>query len=232
VYHHYFLLWPPLLVTPTTHVDEQLLLRECVSGIPSRSAWPWSVLKISTHWAVSNKLGALAEWIKWVEHLPSKCEALSSNSSTTKKQQQFARHWWLMSIILATQEIEIRSIKVWSQPRQIVLQNLSQKTFQKKGMVDRPWVQTPILQKKKHRLGATAKTSKRPELRSRHLGLFSVANNTISHTWWVYKEKMVTLVHGSGPRLRGHIWWWSSYWQNLEVAQGTTWQETESMPET
>jgi hypothetical protein len=31
-----------------------------------------------------------------------------------------ARHWWLMPIILATQEAEIRKIMVQSHPRQIV----------------------------------------------------------------------------------------------------------------
>jgi hypothetical protein len=38
-----------------------------------------------------------------------------------------SRYWWLMPVILATQEAEIRRIKVQSQPQQIVCETLSQK---------------------------------------------------------------------------------------------------------
>jgi hypothetical protein len=39
---------------------------------------------------------------------------------TCLKKQKVAGHWWLMPVILATQEVEIRRIAVRSQPRQIV----------------------------------------------------------------------------------------------------------------
>jgi hypothetical protein len=60
----------------------------------------------------------------------------------------------LMPEILATQEAEIRRIKIWSQPGQIVHKTLSQKNLSQKrgwwnGSRCRPWVQTPVLQKKK-----------------------------------------------------------------------------------
>jgi hypothetical protein len=51
-----------------------------------------------------------------------------------------ARLWWLTPIILATQEAEIRRIKVQSEPRKIVHGTLSQKkSITKKELVE--WVQ-------------------------------------------------------------------------------------------
>jgi hypothetical protein len=41
------------------------------------------------------------------------------------KEKQGSRHRWLTPAILATQEAEIRRIKVQSQPRQIVQETLS-----------------------------------------------------------------------------------------------------------
>jgi hypothetical protein len=44
-----------------------------------------------------------------------------------------ARCWWLTPGILATQEAEIRRIKVWSQPRQIVHETISWKNPSQKS---------------------------------------------------------------------------------------------------
>jgi hypothetical protein len=41
------------------------------------------------------------------------------------KECHSTRRWWLMPVILATQEAEIRRIKVQSQPGQIVFETLS-----------------------------------------------------------------------------------------------------------
>jgi hypothetical protein len=64
--------------------------------------------------------------------------------SKKQQQQQKSQRRWLVPIILATQEAEIRRIEVWSQARQIVCKTLSWKTHHKK----RSWVQAPVLQKK------------------------------------------------------------------------------------
>jgi hypothetical protein len=61
--------------------------------------------------------------------------------------------WLFIPVILATQEAEIRRIKVQSQPKQIVLKILSPKYPSKKGLV-RPWVQDPVpQQQQKKKLG-------------------------------------------------------------------------------
>jgi hypothetical protein len=63
-----------------------------------------------------------------VEHLPSKCEALSSNSSTAKKEKkiQSGPVQWLKPGILSTLEEEIKRITVQVQPGQEVREILSQ----------------------------------------------------------------------------------------------------------
>jgi hypothetical protein len=58
-----------------------------------------------------------------VEHLPSKCEALTSNPSTTKEKTRVGQQW-LTPVILATQEAEIQRIEIRSQPMPIVPETL------------------------------------------------------------------------------------------------------------
>jgi hypothetical protein len=67
-----------------------------------------------------------------------------------------ARHWWLTPVILAIQEAVIRRIVVPSQPRQInsSWDSILKKSHHKKkdwwsGSRYRPWVKTPVLEKKK-----------------------------------------------------------------------------------
>jgi hypothetical protein len=54
-----------------------------------------------------------------------------------KKEEEEAECWWLIPIILATQEAKIKRITVQDQPKQIVLETLSQKhpTQRKVGKV-------------------------------------------------------------------------------------------------
>jgi hypothetical protein len=54
-----------------------------------------------------------------------------------------AKHRWLTPAILATQEAEIRRILVRSQPRQIVLETLSQKKPSQKGLAE--WLKVKAL---------------------------------------------------------------------------------------
>jgi hypothetical protein len=55
--------------------------------------------------------------VQAVEHLPSTCKALSSNSNSAKKKKK-AWAWWLTPVILATQEDKMERIMVRGQSRQ------------------------------------------------------------------------------------------------------------------
>jgi hypothetical protein len=85
--------------------------------------------------------------------------------------------WWLISVVLATLDAEIRRIVTWSQPRQTVRETLSQKNpIQKRAggvaQGSRPWVQTPVLQNKQ-----VIKCSNIEELKG----------------WWLFREPSLTL---------------------------------------
>jgi hypothetical protein len=51
-----------------------------------------------------------------------------------------ARHQWLMPVILAVQEAEIRRIMAQSQPRQTVRDPILEKPIAKKGLLEWPKV--------------------------------------------------------------------------------------------
>jgi hypothetical protein len=86
---------------------------------------------------------------------PCHSSKFSSLSPTlfSREKKLFVPCGWLMPVILATQETEIRRITVWSQPGETQSQK---KPMRKKvwwgGSMCRPWVQTPVPQKKKKKL--------------------------------------------------------------------------------
>jgi hypothetical protein len=63
----------------------------------------------------------------------------------------FAGRWWLTHVILATQEAEIRRIEVQSQPRQIVLEPLSQKYSSQKRTSGVAWSVGPEFKPRYHK---------------------------------------------------------------------------------
>jgi hypothetical protein len=101
-----------------------------------------------------------------------------------------AHRQWLIPIILAAQEAEIRRIAVQSQPRKTVCKTLSWKTlFQKIGPTSgsrwRPWVQTPIPHTQKKlfhchcgELAVHVKTTYNHQPETQH-------NHILSHSSWL-----------------------------------------------
>jgi hypothetical protein len=52
---------------------------------------------------------------------------------TSMQEVAGARYWWLIPVIITTQEAKIRRIMVRSQPGQIVCKTLSQEKLSQKG---------------------------------------------------------------------------------------------------
>jgi hypothetical protein len=84
-------------------------------------------------------------YLVYIKHLNTQLqEACQMCVRGILKKRNKAGHRWLTSAMMVTWEAEIRRIKVWSQPRQIVQEILSRKNHSQKraGRVARcrPWV--------------------------------------------------------------------------------------------
>jgi hypothetical protein len=77
---------------------------------------------------------------KWV---PVDANSVILNAMIVSKPSTQARHQWLLPVILAIQEAEIRRIEVQSQPRKIVWETYLENTHHKKGLVE--WLKVKSL---------------------------------------------------------------------------------------
>jgi hypothetical protein len=142
----------------------------CAEGLVPSRQYHWEKTWGGTDWFRGRRslraylegnilsLTLFASWPPWGEQL---CSVIPLPSPRSDLPQAYSngtwvlpvRHWWLMSAILATQEVAIRRTAIWSQLGQIVRETLSWKsTSQKKDWWRdsrcRPWVQTPAPQNK------------------------------------------------------------------------------------
>jgi hypothetical protein len=134
-------LWGPCdessdhVITFVTTLKKQLGERNCIWGKHSRPGGqeilPGNRVTVSTKnvdTSLKHKLGVL--------YRPSQCCTGNLCKAWFRISIFQAGRWLLTAVILATQEVEIRGITVWSQPGQIVCKTQSQKTHHTKGLVE------------------------------------------------------------------------------------------------
>jgi hypothetical protein len=92
--------------------------------------WEWYSLLLGTHTHTHTHTHTNAMKRHPIQCCWQECTALWFENI---HQKWFLKCWWLIPVILATQEVEIRSIRVRrSQPRQTVLETLPQKSLSQK----------------------------------------------------------------------------------------------------
>jgi hypothetical protein len=108
------------------HLETQLLVRWQIG-------WSWFEVRLWKKMTAFLKVQARV--VAHISH-PRYWEAQAGGLQPQSKMWDSARCWWLMPIILATQEAEIRRIMIWSQHRWTLCEILSQKTHLIKGLVE------------------------------------------------------------------------------------------------